>query len=111
MLIVNLIGVISLGSLVYARPRELTLVIDERGIVITDRCQRVLVSKRLSEVAGISFGRWGHLLNFDFCWIVLRESGRSKPSYFGAISGQGLDAETIPRILDSFEKTKAESEG
>lgn len=105
-LIVNLIGVVSLAVMVHVRPRELTLVIDEHGIVITDRTQRVIVSKSFSEVAEISLGRWGHILNFTFGWIVLRESGRPKPKYFGAISAHRLDADTIANVREAFLETK-----
>ena len=108
-LIVNLIGVVSLGVMVYVRPRELTLVIDERGVLITDRSQRVVVSKTLSEVAEVSMGRWGHILNFSIGWIVLRESGRSKPDYFGAISGHRLDIETIASVRESFLESKRQN--
>jgi hypothetical protein len=108
-LMVNLIGIVSLGVMFYVRPRELTLVIDERGILITDRSQRVIVSKRLSEVAEVSMGRWGHILNFSIGWIVLRESGRSKPDYFGAISGLRLDSETIACVRESFLESKRQN--
>jgi hypothetical protein len=108
-LIVNAIGVVSLGVMVYARPRELTLVIDERGVLITDRSQRVVVSKTLSEVAEVSMGRWGHILNFSIGWIILRESGRSKPHYFGAISGHRLNTDTIASVRESFLESKRQN--
>lgn len=108
-LIVNAIGVVSLGAMVYVRPRELTLVIDHRGILIMDRSQRVVVSKSLSEVAEVSIGRWGYILNFSIGWLVLRESGRSKPHYFGAISGLRLDSESIASVRESFVESKRQN--
>ncbi len=104
--IVNAIGVVSLGVMAYARPRELTLVIDERGVLITDRSQRVIISKALSEVVEVSMVRWGHILNFSIGWIVLRESGRAKPHYFGAISGYRLHTDAIASVRKSFLESK-----
>jgi hypothetical protein len=108
-LMVNAIGVVSLGLMVYARPRELTLAIDERGVSITDRSQRVVVSKTLSEVADVSMGRWGHILNFSIGWIVLRESGRSKPHYYGPISGHRLNTDIIASVRESFLESKRQN--
>lgn len=107
-LIVSLIGIVSLGFLIYARPRELTLVIDCQVVLITDRRKNVVVSKNLSEVAEVSLGRWGHVLKFPLGWIVLREMGHSKPRYFGAVSGKNLDADMILKISESLARAKKE---
>lgn len=106
-LIVNLIGVGSMAVLVYARPRKLSLTMDKGGVVIRDRMQRVLVSRSLSEVDEVSLGRWGHILNHSIGWIILREEGRSKPSYYGAISGEGLSSETACKLREAFKDLKA----
>ena len=106
--IVNLIGIVSICALSYLQPRKLTLVIDCHGVSILDSRDRVLVAKPLSDVERVELGRWGHVLKFPICWIILKVKGSSKPLYIGPVSCYQIDPEFIFSLQDCLVDTKAE---
>ena len=107
-IVILAIGFIALAILVYVRPKQLTLSIDQAGVTVVDQSHRILISKNLDKVSEVRLAKWGHILNFPIGWISVLEVGQSKPMYFGPVSGRGLSEDVIYKVHATLDIIKAE---